>query len=396
MFTRDLLPVVEKQINTKEIIVITGMRRVGKTTLLRMVFEKINSNNKLFLDIENPIDQRIFEEQDYNNIIANLKTYGIKESEKIYLFLDEIQSYPEIVKAIKYLYDHHEIKFFVTGSSSYYLKDLFPESLAGRKIEFTLYPLTFNEFLVFKNIRGILYEAFDEKEKHKNEILYEKIVKYYDEYLSYGGFPQVVLTDNPEQKLLQIKDIFKSYFEKEVSVLSNIRKILAFRELIFLLIARAGSKLDITKIASTMGLTRDTVYSYIAFLASTYFIHLLEPYSQSSDRNISGAKKIYMSDNGFFHPQLQIAEVSEGSKLENAVFLNLKKYGNVFYYQKRSGQEIDFIMTNPKIAFEIKRKGIESDYNKLQYFARQLNINEYYIINYFFDSRKGFIPVTDI
>ncbi len=88
------------------------MRRTGKTTLYRIIFDGIQSKNKAFLDIENPIDQQVFEEKDYNNIWANLQSYGISNRQKAYLFLDEIQARPEIVRAIKYLYDHYDVKFF--------------------------------------------------------------------------------------------------------------------------------------------------------------------------------------------------------------------------------------------------------------------------------------------
>ena len=156
-YKRRLYTDIEKRIEDKEIIVVTGMRRVGKTTLLRMIYDEIKSKNKLFLDIENTINQKIFEEEDYDNIWANLKPFGITDLEKAYVFLDEIQSKPDIVKSIKYLYDHYDIKFFLTGSSSFYLKNLFPESLAGRKNIFELYPLNFSEFLMFKEQKKEFY-----------------------------------------------------------------------------------------------------------------------------------------------------------------------------------------------------------------------------------------------
>ena len=128
LYPRKILQPLKKHLETKEIVVLTGMRRVGKTTAFRMIYKEIKSKNKVFLDIENPIEQKIFEEADYNNIWANLKPFGITNKEKAFIFLDEIQSAPEIVKAIKYLYDHYDVKFFLTGSSSFYLKNLFPES----------------------------------------------------------------------------------------------------------------------------------------------------------------------------------------------------------------------------------------------------------------------------
>ena len=133
-FHRKLLDNIEPKLDSKEIIVITGMRRVGKTTLLQMIYDRVASSNKAFLDIENILEQRTFEEVDYNNIWANLRAYGVTNEEKAYIFLDEIQAMPQIVKAIKYLYDHYDVKFFLTGSSSFYLKNLFPESLAVERL----------------------------------------------------------------------------------------------------------------------------------------------------------------------------------------------------------------------------------------------------------------------
>ena len=82
---------IELQLESKEIIVITGMRRVGNTTLLQMIYDKISSNNKVFLDLENILEQKVFEETDFNNIWANLRAYDVSNREKTYIFLDEIQ-----------------------------------------------------------------------------------------------------------------------------------------------------------------------------------------------------------------------------------------------------------------------------------------------------------------
>ena len=107
--------------------VITGMRRTGKTTLMRRIFDKIETKNKRWFDFENPLDIKNFEEVDYNHIVDNLR---LDKDERMYIFIDEIQNFPEVSKIMKYLIDHYQIKFVVTGSASYYLRNLFPESLA--------------------------------------------------------------------------------------------------------------------------------------------------------------------------------------------------------------------------------------------------------------------------
>jgi predicted AAA+ superfamily ATPase len=368
------------------------MRQVGKTTLYRMIFDGIKSKNKFFLDMENPLDQKIFEEEDYNNILRNFERLGVDAKKKMYVFLDEIQAMPEIVRAIKYLYDHYDLKFFVTGSSSFYLKNVFPESLAGRKYVFEMFPLDFEEFLVFKEVGKKFYMAFNEKDRNKNIIVNEKIKKLYDEYMEYGGFPAVVLAQRAEEKIMKLKDIFKSYFEKDIKNLAAFREIKALRELILLLMQRTGSRLDITKLASEVGVSRETIYSFLSFLEGTYFVHFIEPFSRNVDREISGSRKVYLSDNGLLN---NFAKISEGALFENSVFLNLKKYGKINYYQKRIGGEIDFVI-GKKIAIEAKMKGTESDLKKLEKISASLGIKQYYLITKDFDKKARFIPAIEI
>lgn len=385
-----------KYIENEEIVVITGMRRVGKTTLCKSIFEKIESRNKIFLDIENPIDQKLFEEEDYSNIITNfVKKFNINPTERIYVFLDEIQSSPNIVGAIKYLYDHLAIKFVLTGSSSFYLKNLFSESLAGRKVLFELYPLSFEEFLIFKSIKKEFYESFEEKEAGKDKIIFEKYKYLYDEFVEFGGFPGVVIIDDKEQKKERLEDIFKSYFEKEVKGLSEFRDINAFRDLMLTLLQRTGSKLDIGKLASEVKVSRDTVYKYLSFLESTYFVHFISPYSKNIDREISGTKKVYICDTGIAN---NFTKLSSGSLFENAIYLSLKNYSKkICYYQKRRTEgEIDFVMPEEAISFEVKTKSVPQDYIKLKALSQKIGITKQYVITKEFSEDIGTIPAIEL
>lgn len=392
-FYRNILKYIEPQLNTREIIVITGMRRVGKTTLLQMIYDKIESKNKAFLDMDNILEQRVFEEIDFNNIWANLKAYGITNKEKAYIFLDEIQAKPEIVKAIKYLYDHYDVKFILTGSSSFYLKNYFPESLSGRKVLFELYPLNFEEFILFKGVEKENHKRFKDKDENKNYISFQKFEKLYQEYLKFGGFPQVVLAEEESQKKIHLKDIFTSYFEMDVRRMADFRQMNAFRDLLLLLMQRVGSKLGISKLASEIGISRETVYSYLSFLEGTYFIFLLTPFSRNVDREVSGTKKVYFCDNGIIN---LFGKVSDGSMLENAVFHNIRKFGKLHYYQKRSGAEVDFILPEKKTALEVKLRGSEKDYMKLKKLSQSLELKEYYIISQNFSSDTGVVPAQDV
>lgn len=352
------------------------MRQVGKTTLIHQIFNNIKSPHKIFLDLENPLNQKAFEEVNFDNIIPNLEQLGFSLGKKSFIFLDEVQSAPKIVKAIKYLYDHYQIKFFLTGSSSFYLKNLFPESLAGRKVIYELFPLDFEEILIFKEEKRKASDGFSIKAKNKNMVSYELYKKYFNEYLEYGGFPAVVLEKDRARKKQVLEDIFKSYFEKDVKSLADFKELGKLRDLILLLTNRISSKIEISKIASEIGVSRETVYSYLNFLEKTYFIFLINPFSRNIDGEVRGAKKVYFCDNGLLN---YLGKVSEGTLFENAVFHNLKKHGSLSYYERYKGPEVDFIL-NKKVAFETKIKSDSRDLKRLKRISGSLKMKEYYLI----------------
>lgn len=139
-----------KYIQHKNALLITGMRQVGKTTLMRQIFEDIQQP-KLWFDFDNPLDQKVFEDIDYKLIHKRLLDVAKGEG-RLSICIDEIQNYPEITKVVKYLIDNFGVKFYLTGSSNFYLKNLFPESLSGRKFLYQLSPLSFQEYLYFNNM----------------------------------------------------------------------------------------------------------------------------------------------------------------------------------------------------------------------------------------------------
>jgi hypothetical protein len=376
IYPRRLTQTLTKEVSSPRIVIVTGMRQGGKTTLIRQIFNNIESQNKIFLDLENPLNQKVFEEINYDNIIPNLEQFGFSLGKKSFIFLDEVQSAPGIVKAIKYLYDHYRIKFFLTGSSSFYLKNLFPESLAGRKIIYELFPLDFQEFLIFKGKERKTSDVFSIKAKNKNKVSHELYKKYFNEYLEYGGFPAVILEKDRAKKKQILEDIFKSYFEKDVKSLADFKELGKLRDLILLLANRIGSKIEISKIASEIGVSRETVYSYLNFLEKTYFVFLINPFSRNIDGEVRGAKKVYFCDNGLLN---YLGKVLEGLLFENAVFHNLKKHGSLNYYERYKGPEVDFIL-NKKAAFEIKIKGDSYDLKRLKRISESLKIKEYYLI----------------
>lgn len=368
------------QLEHKNAIIITGMRQVGKTSLMQMLFEA-TPGVKLWFDFDNPLDQMLFEAVDYNQIYYELKKLaGSQEVERLYVFIDEIQNFPDITRIIKYLIDHHQVKFIVTGSSNYYLRNLFPESLSGRKFLYTLRPLSFQEFLYFKGEISE-QELMDQRPEtifeKRSRLEYEKNARFYEEYLEFGGFPEVALTQDIKVKRMVLSNIFASFFEKDIKVFTELRDVRELRDVILLLAPRNGNMIDISKIAAELGINRVKVYGYLEFLQGIFFLKLVGKYSKSIDKSVAGGKKVYFSDTGILN---LVAKVTEGQLLETAVCNQLEAYGQLSFYSKRNSAEIDFIL-NQETALEVKVKATSADVARLNKLADSIKLNTYYVIS---------------
>ncbi|MFA6485908.1 MAG: ATP-binding protein [Candidatus Magasanikbacteria bacterium] len=397
MLKRLLFYDILAKIEHKNAIIITGMRQVGKTTLLKQVFtETLENKPKLWFDFENPIDTKVFEETDYRNVYERLRQMvGTPDGERLFVFIDEVQNYPEVTKVVKYLIDHYGVKFFITGSSNYYLKNLFPESLSGRKFLYILPPLSFREFLYFRGQLG----ADEARARDLNKILRpadyisaKGLEPEYDEYLKFGGFPEVVSTAGAETKQEILKNIFKSFFEKDLKVLSDYRDVRELRDLILLLLPRVGSGLDITKLAAELSADRAKIYNYLEFLQGTFLIRLLPKFSKSIDRAVAGGKKVYFTDNGILNA---IGRVNDAQLLENTVVNQLAEYGELGFYNRRNTAEIDAIL-NKEIALEIKTTGTTADEARLSELAQSIGLKKYFIISKNISERGNFISPTQL
>ena len=373
-FKRKIFNLLEKHLTVKQVTVLTGMRRTGKTTLVKQLMEASDIEQKLFFDLERIDHRELFSYKNYDSTIKELEKEGVDFSKKVMNCIDEIQLLPNIPSVIKYLYDHYDIKFIVTGSSSYYIKNKFQESMAGRKKIFEIYPLDFGEYLTFNNIKYKPLSNLEELESSTNSAA--SLQFEYEDYCTYGGFPDVVLTEDISLKKDVLQDILSSYINIDLVQIADIKKIPELRNIIKLLAARIGSKLDISKIANTVNLSRQTVENYIYLLENTYFIKTIPVYSLNADREIVKARKIYFLDNGI---ATQFAELSSGSKFENAIFNQLHHFGEVSYYQLKTGPEIDFII-DKKIAFEVKETAHAIDYKKMMNLAKNVNIKKGFVL----------------
>jgi len=357
-YPRKIYKDLKRHLVSRQVTVLTGMRRTGKTTLVRQLLSEIKSSNKAYFDLEKVANRDLFFQKNYDNILLDLEQKGIDPKKKIFLALDEIQLLPEITSVIKYLYDHYDIKFIATGSSSYYLKNLFTESLAGRKKIFELFPLDFGEFLIFNNIP---YKTTEFIKIKFSSAEYERVKAYYEQYIHFGGFPEAVLEKTIRRKKDILTDIISSYINVDIKSLADFQRDKEIYTLIKMLAARTGTRLDYSKLSRLSGLSRITVQNYLDFFEKTYLIFRVPVHTKNVDREIVKAEKIYFCDNGILGI---LADTDSGSKFENAVFNQLRHFGEIRYWSLKNGREIDFIL-DEKTAFETKETPIDGDKKNL-------------------------------
>ena len=373
-YTRTIYSELFQHLSKKQITVLTGMRRTGKTTLVKQLMQDSVIVQKYYFDLERMDNRTLFSEPNYETIIYALTQQGANFKEQVLIAIDEIQLVPNLPSVLKYLYDTYNIKFIVTGSSAYYMKNMFSESLAGRKKLFEVYPLSFNELLSFNGVVSSPVSLDQQSTFVRSE--YERLKNYYETYIRYGGFPEVVLSTSIADKKDMIQDVISSYINFDIALLSDIRNPANLYKLIRLLAVRIGAKLDISKLTSLTGISRPTVENYLDLLEQSYLIRTVPVLSNSPDREITKARKVYFLDNGIAAAS---AEAGSGAMFENAVFNQLLHHGEIAYYQLKTGKEIDFIL-NREICFEVKETATEADLKNMKSISGNLDIDKGYVI----------------
>ena len=383
MKNRAIFSRLESHLTKKFVTVITGMRRVGKSTALKYLLERVPHENKLYLDFEKANNRFLFNQSSYTDIEINLNVEGIDLTQPAVIALDEIQLVPNSTSVIKYLYDTYGIKFIVSGSSSFYLKNHFTESLAGRKTIFEMFPLSFDEYLAFREVNTDRLHSF--AFTPFQPAFYDRYRAYYEDYIQFGGFPEVVLSETDDDRRLYLEDIVNAHIELDILLLSDLSASDDLFRLMRLLAARVGSKVDYSKIGSLLGISRFKVKEYISLLQHTYFVYAIDAYSPNVDRAVAQQPKLYLADTGILS---QLAQVSSGASFENAVALQLRQAGTVQYYQARQSAEIDFVLTGER-AYEVKETPTEADLRTLQNRATVAGLTQAALVGRYFPA-SGF------
>ncbi|MFH1836164.1 MAG: ATP-binding protein [Methanobacteriota archaeon] len=347
------------RINRKQIEVISGSRRVGKTTLLKQIIRHL-------LDGDTPPERILYLQLDHpqlatKTILEHLKEFrkhfGHGRDKKLFLLLDEIQETRDWETYLKAVYDTENVKLVCTGSTASLLKSQ-GGRLTGRQMVTLLYTLDFSEYLTFIN----------EKPRLSEDYKYEKLA---EDYLSMGGYPENVL--EPSSDYLQ--NLLEDILARDLIRLYSLKKPWLLKELLQLIAASLGSRISYNKMANTLETTVDTVKEYAGYLEAAYLIKPLEKYSTSHADRIYSSKKIYFMDTGF--KTLITGEGDIGAKAENAAYLKLLKDGGTCGYYAESEREVDFIYKKKNQVTPIEVKYLSSfdwedkRYNGLRLYLRR-------------------------
>lgn len=324
IINRKLLGQLEEHKETPFIIIISGIRRSGKSTLLKMIFDKdcyyVNFDDERFLEFTVQDFQKLYE--------ALVELFGEK---KVFCF-DEIQNIKGWERFIRRLHNENK-KIYITGSNASMLSKEMGTHLTGRNISLELYPFSFFEFLEFK-----IYKKKDLKKLTSIQI--SKIRNLFQEYLHKGGFPEFLDTEKDEY----LKSLYDNILYRDIITRWHLRNEKALKITALFAASNIGKEISFNKLKTMTGLTSaTTIKEYFHYLENSYLVFLISRYDVSLKKQIYTNKKVYFIDT-------KLAEIigfrfseDKGRLLENVVFLQLKRMSKEIYFHK-SKYECDFII----------------------------------------------------
>ena len=339
-------------IDRKEVIVIKGIRRCGKSTIIKQIISKLKNKNCIYVNLD---DFRFLE---YKNLELLEKILKLNlSSKKLYLFLDEIQTIPKFESWLRTHYDKEtDVKFIISGSNSKLMSKDLGIVMTGRSITFEITPLSYDEFKDFSK-KGL------------------------EEYMKFGGFPEVVLEKEEYKKIEILSNYFNTIIEKDLIEKYKIQQHKQLRELLKHIISNPGIRISANKLSKQLGISINTVKSYLSLAEQVYLIFEVPFFSYSAKTKFIGSRisKYYCIDFGL----IKILSMrTEKSKLyENLIALKFfHNRKNLFYWKDKN--EVDFVINNnaynvissQKIP-EREYKGLEEIKQKFKHIQKRIILN---------------------
>ena len=333
---------IEKYLETGEIVVLTGVRRSGKTTLLFQVIDDLIRNRGvdprsiLFVNCDEPEIARLDDPLE-----AILETYrrDVYAGDAVYLILDEIQTIEGWERRVKSLYDRKQFTLIISGSTSYLLDSNLSTLIAGRYLPVHVYPLGFAEYVVFSG------EDLPADPVTLAAARY-RLLHLLGEYLREGGFPQVVLQGDKAIRRDQLAAYYDSIVYRDIVRASEVRNQRALGDLLAYCMTNITSLYSYRSLQEMLGIDFATIKEYLYYAEKAKILFEIQYFSYSLKVQSRNNKKIYCIDNGLRNAVSFRFSEDEGRLAENLVFIELKKQGHEVYYWKKQG-EVDFVVKHP-------------------------------------------------
>lgn len=356
------------------ITAILGPRRVGKTSLVKAYVDKHPEYTWVLLNCDDfELRRKLSQQNVLQEIVVETAGQHITAEKKIWVVIDEVQKCPECFEQIKILYDtfkdKNAIKFILTGSALLELHRLSAETLAGRIALFYLAEFSLQESIALQQHlplpkQSIMEMLFNNEADMLTQTitalspLKPKLLDGLSEQLIWGGLPEVLQLDTPQQKTRYLSNYLQTYLEKDVRPITNITNLELYRHLLDVLAEQTGSVRDDTKLLESLHCARDTLKKYRAILSATLIYHELYPYITSSIKRIVKSPKGYLTNNGLITyltgiDSIMLLEKTNtlGHRFENwllkelQIVLARKSHRSTLHYWRLSnGKEIDFVV----------------------------------------------------
>lgn len=382
------LPEVKKILfKTNEIVIITGVRRCGKSYLLRLIWQEIKRvaqvDNSQFFYV-NFEDERLadFTADDFTLLLESyVELFEPDSTKKMYFFLDEIQNIKGWEKFLNRLRESKRYKIFISGSNATLLSKEISTQLTGRNIPLDLYPLSLREFINIKMPDFKKQDVYDLDKKIK-------IKKLFHQYLKYGGFPEVLKTKY--RPLLQ--EYLRNIIYRDIVLRYKIKYEASLREIVNFILTNTGSSLSLENISKMTKIKNiGTVKNYLTYLENSFLFYSVPLYSYSIKQQIYNPDKFYICDVGIYSEMGFRFSRNQGKFLENFIFLELKRIWPSVYYEAGNGGEVDFVVTQEnKVCLLIQScVDVSDSKTKEREVESLLGAMKYYRL------RKGFILTDD-
>lgn len=356
--------------DTPFVKVLTGVRRCGKSTILKMIIKKLKTERNIPEDciVSCRYDSMEYEDMTAKDMFADLKA-RLSATGKTYLFLDEVQEIADWERVVNSLASDYDVDLYVTGSNSRMMSSEISTYLTGRYIAFRIYTLSFAEYLMFKQSYGTVGDP-------KAELT---------EYVRLGGFPATRLQNYSQDEIYTIvRDIYNSTIFSDIVKRNQIRKIDQLERVVKYTFNNVGNTFSAKSVSDYLKsenrkLDNETVYSYLEKLEKAYLLHRCSRYDLQGKEILKTQEKFYIADTSLRYSVLGYNADTAASSLENVVYLELCRRGYSVCIGKTKDGEIDFVATkqNEKLYVQVTQS-IGSEKTEKREYNRLLEIRDNY------------------